>query len=129
MQEQTHQLQKINFWKPKPKPEISKVKSEIREKFLYLISSGHRSNEGCRNHRSEQASERKRGSYDGERGTLKELRRAEGVEPERVRERKSFQVLKVLRRGNIFLHFKWNSSLEETSFQLELDSSKDEFQF
>ena len=74
-------------------------------------------------------SERKRGSCDRERGRLKELRRAEGVEPERVRERKSFQVLKVLRRGDIFLHFKWNSSLEETSFQLELDSSKDEFQF
>ena len=95
-QEQTHQLQKINFRKPKPKPKISKVKREMREKFLYLISSGHRSNEACpkcspldrvserdssghrsnevcHNHRSERASERKRGSCDGER----ELRRRE----------------------------------------------------
>ena len=39
----------------------------------------------------------------------------ERVETERVRKRKSFEVLKVLRRGDIFLHFKWNSSLEETS--------------
>ena len=39
----------------------------------------------------------------------------EGVETERVRERKSFEVLRVLRRGDIFPHFKWNSSLEETS--------------
>jgi hypothetical protein len=31
---------------------------------------------------------------------------AERVETERVRERKSFEVLKVLRRGDIFLHFK-----------------------
>jgi hypothetical protein len=39
----------------------------------------------------------------------------EGVETKRVRERKSFEVLRVLGRGDIFLHFKWNSSLEETS--------------
>ena len=95
-QEQTHQLQKINFRKPKPKPKISKVKRETREKFLYLISSdlrsneacpkcspsdraserdssGHWSNEACRNHRSERVSKRKRGSCDGERGREKEL--------------------------------------------------------
>ena len=95
-QEQTHQLQKINFRKPKPKPKISKVKREMREKFLYLISSGHqsnkvchkcsppdraterdssghRSNEACRNRRSEIASERKRESCDRERGREKKL--------------------------------------------------------
>ena len=60
-------------------------------------SSGHRSNEACRNHRSERASERKRGSCDGERGREKEPHRAEGVETERVRERKSVQLLRVLR--------------------------------
>jgi hypothetical protein len=38
-----------------------------------------------------------RGSCDGERGREKELRRAEGVETERVRERKGFQLLRVLR--------------------------------
>ena len=97
-QEQTQQLQKINFRKPKPKPKpkISKVKREMREKFLYLISSGHqsnkvchkcsppdraterdssghRSNEACRNRRSEIASERKRESCDRERGREKKL--------------------------------------------------------
>ena len=78
-------------------------------------SSGHLSNEACRNHRNERASERKKGSCDGERGREKELCRAEGVETKRVRERKSFEDTRVLRRRDIFLPFKWNSSLEETS--------------
>jgi hypothetical protein len=40
-------------------------------------------------------SERKRGSCNRERGREKKLRRAERVETERVRERKSFQILRV----------------------------------
>ena len=43
------------------------------------------------------ASERKRGSCDGERGREKEPYRAGGVETETVRERKSVQLLRVLR--------------------------------
>ena len=43
------------------------------------------------------ASERKRGSCDGERGREKEPHRAGGVETETVRERKSVQLLRVLR--------------------------------
>jgi hypothetical protein len=38
-----------------------------------------------------------RGSCNGERGREKELGRVEGVETKRVRERKSFQLLRVLR--------------------------------
>ena len=102
----------------------------MREKFLYLIysghrskcsppdrvteqdSSGHHSNEECCNHRSERASER-----EGEGATQRELR------PRRNERERVFKVLRVLRRGDIFLHFKWNLSLKETSSNWNLKTS------
>ena len=77
----------------------------MREKFLYLISSGHRSNEACpKCSPPERASERARGREGvvTESATEREGGRssyAEGVETERVRERE-FSAFESMRRGD-----------------------------
>jgi hypothetical protein len=94
----------------------------MREKFLYLISSGHRSNEACpKCSPPDRASKRARGreGVATESVTEREGGRrsyAEGVETERgkrEKELKAFESFESLRC--ISVHFKWNSSLDETS--------------
>ena len=113
---------------PKPKPKISKVKREMREKFLHLISSGHRSNGACPkcsppNRASEWARGREGvamewgscdGECDGERRSY-----AEGVETERGKREKELKVFESFESMRCICS-KWNSSLEETSYSWNL---------